>query len=147
MSSAFCTSAKTWRQSLQQAKKTLKDGSAGSATAALNLAKNATLEFRGQLERLGTPPTPQGTQAQQAGQSYAGQLQVDYQTLQGEYQQSASGASETAKKVQSISLTLKSMVMTLQRAYNQLTTATAGDSELGNALKSNSACHAAFPNV
>jgi hypothetical protein len=146
----FCSDAKTWKKSLQQAATTFKNKgnlSASSATAALTQAKNATLEFRGQLERLGTPPTPQGTQAQEAVQSYQGQLQVDYQTLNGEYQQSASGKSQVVKKAQSIELTLRAMVMTLQRAYNSLTKASAGDSELGTALKSNSACQAAFPNT
>lgn len=144
--STFCTYAGKWKKSLQTAAKTFKNSASvtsSSATAALNSAKNATIEFRTQMSRLGPPPTPNGSQAQQQVQSYVGQLRTAGQTLRGEYQQSASNASEVKQKAESIKLTLMSAVMTLQRAYTSLSQA-AGTGQLGPALKSSPACHAAF---
>ena len=141
---SFCADAQAWKSSLAKSKAAFKAASSASGfNAALDSAKNANLTFRAQLARLGPPPTPNGTQAQQTVQSYAGQLRVDTQTLSGEFQQSASGASAVKQKAQSIGLTLKAMEDTLQRAYTQLTNVDESTG-IGQALKSTPECTSLF---
>jgi hypothetical protein len=140
----FCSYAATWEKSLKAAAATARaTKSADGLNAAITSAKTATTAFRAQMSRLGAPPTPNGSQAQQQVRSYAGQLQTAGQTLTGEIQQPASSASAVKEKAQSVTLTLKSMEMTLQRAYTQLTQ-NAGSGDLGPALKSAPACQTLF---
>lgn len=143
---SFCSYAQSWKQSLQQSAATFKNTSqlsTNSATAALNNAKSATILFRGQLSKLGPPPTPNGSKVEQELKMYGGQLRGDAQTLKGEFQTSAGTTSELKQKAQSIALTLRAMANELRVAYKSLTQQHADD-EFARSLKTNPTCRAVF---
>jgi hypothetical protein len=138
----FCGYAKTWKTSLKQAAATLKTSrTRGSATAALDTAKSATLLFSNRLAALGPPPGEQ--QAAQQLRTYGQRLKYSNQNLEGELSGSSSSTSALLQKIRNVRGTLLVMVGQLQQAYRYMGTVQVS-SQLKQALASNSTCRAVF---
>jgi hypothetical protein len=140
---SFCGYAQAWKTSLQHASVKLKTHSRGTATAALNTAKSATLLFSNQLSVLGAPPGAGAQQATQQLRLYGQRLNYSNQNLQGEFNASSSTTSELTQKIRNVRGTLLVMVGQLQQAYGYITTLQ-GSSQLKQALTSNSTCRVVF---